>query len=571
MTLLITNDDYVCGCSVLAASLREQARRASNGVDFHLICLVSASESMVSARAVAVLSLFFDRVIRVPHIDFACGTPYWKRFKDMYTHWLNSCFTKLHALNPAALAFDAEAVAASTPADTPLADHPFMDPARQALGCPYERVCLLDADMVAIRDVSPVFTTIASCPAGVVHTRDQNFRPHDALVTYEEVAAACVHGYGVSASLLLLEPGTGADFRAILDECREQEARTGSVLRTDANGRRLNAGPDEQAFALHKFANPWRHVHPEFNCVAWKRYELLTDIRSHPGVVPALGPANDPGTGARLLHYVTEKPWKPTKPWPDVKIWFDVLDQVELRIGDELALPAIGDAPPAGTLGPHLDEDGQFAMPIDLIDGAHRPTNWMTQQEADAIWEGQKERQRRFANNRAGGYGGNRSDPRPWVGAKRRQPEARSGPGYGDGGYRDRPAQPQRGSQHYDRGGMPPAHSPPPGSGFRRTPYDGDRDRDRRYTAPQPTLPPGYQRGQGYAPRGQVHAHSAPFGHGTRDGRPAPANHGYGYDGRPEAPRVAAAAPGLAPQQAPRQSPPNFQPAVARDADGAGW
>ena len=124
VTLLMLNDSYLPGVLMLAHGLRKQRTRAD------LVCLVSGD---ITRSARSVLNRLFDRVIEVEKTFI----PYGRTQKRQHTPFV---MTRLHALR---LGADGD------------------------LGCRYEKIALLDADLLPLKNYDHLFTL--NTPAGVIN------------------------------------------------------------------------------------------------------------------------------------------------------------------------------------------------------------------------------------------------------------------------------------------------------------------------------------------------------------------------------------------------------------------
>ena len=201
VTFLMLNDSYLPGVLLLAHGLRRQKTEAD------LICMVTEEISRPARQALAHL---YDEVIDVEKIV----VPHARVQKRPYLPYV---FTRLHALR---LGADGD------------------------LGHTYDKIVLLDADLLPLRHYDHLFTLPA--PAGTINERkthvmewgdDGNFIipdsvDQDGTWNWHQIYADCPHGQpipaeitdrvasdpsnmGVISSLLVLEPSL-AKFQAIM-------------------------------------------------------------------------------------------------------------------------------------------------------------------------------------------------------------------------------------------------------------------------------------------------------------------------------------------------------------------
>lgn len=282
VTLLMLNDSYLPGVLMLAYALRQQ----NTGGD--LVCLVS---SEISERSRQALGCFYDWVIAVDkiHIPYGCSQ------KRQHTPFV---LTRLNALR---LGADGD------------------------LGCAYEKIILLDADLLPLRYYDHLFTLPA--PAGVMNEHKKFFvecddqgryllpQEFDRWRWHQEYDSICPHGkqipkwltdrvrrdplnMGIHGALFVLEPNMD-EFRDIVSElCRPDMCRyIGETY----------AWPDMQYLTV-RWSGAWTNVDLRFS--GFKGYPTLSVLH---------------GT-----HYAGMKPWqidrsKTFRRWmryEDFRYWF---------------------------------------------------------------------------------------------------------------------------------------------------------------------------------------------------------------------------------------------------------
>lgn len=211
VTLFTLNDSYLPAVLLSAFGLRQQKTKAD------LICLITP-EITPSARKA--LNHLYDRVIEVDPIII----PHRLAGKRPY---LPLVFTKCHALRLGSAG---------------------------GLGTHYEKIALLDADLLPIKQYDHLFTL--PTPAGSINEQktnvmewgqDGNFIIPDSVYkdgtwNWHQIYAACPHGrpipkeitdrvntdptnMGVISSLLVLTPSQ-TEFEAILHELKKPDVRT---------------------------------------------------------------------------------------------------------------------------------------------------------------------------------------------------------------------------------------------------------------------------------------------------------------------------------------------------------
>ena len=377
-TIVMQNDSYVGGAVCLARSLRD------TGATSDLVCLYTRD---VSEKGVALLDRFFTHIVEVPYVEHACAPIRWKKFEHMYVDWISRSFTKIqiHVLTM------------------------------------YRKVFFLDADMLSVGNVEPIFRL--TTPAGCISDPTGCGLPHGAPIPQGMIARTVRNLYGVSAGCWLLRPSL---------EDRDRMVRiveSAPVFGDPA----FNAGPDEVLTTLF-YARPgpvpldhraflalppvsstratrWLNIGREFNCLAWHRRRLDSG-RMEPAPAPfvTLPERGDAGREGEkpprdangdyplwyrlaraqearvprrtlIIHFATEKPWavmaggeKTTdRIWPDFRLWFDTLEEVKRDVeasGDELLAAAARD----------------------LLPASPAPEDFVSEEEAERIYQAEKRR-----------------------------------------------------------------------------------------------------------------------------------------------------------------------------------
>ena len=303
-TFVILNDSYVPGALVLAHSLKRM------GTEADILCLVNAQ---ISDGARAQLGVVFDRVIPVETIF----TPYRNRQRNQFFPYL---FTRFHVLR--------------------------LGPGG-GLGFAYEKIVMLDADMVALRHFDHLFSLDA--PAGVLNESKDMMVPQGAMgehaaspetlatgkwgwhARYEHV---CPHGaripkaltdqvlddpdnMGVNGALIVLEPSLDA-FRSIGDDLDmpEWKYRIHDAFHWP-----------EMQYITAKWSGRWHNVDARFAA-----------IKGYPSVDHAFG-----------LHFAGFKPWKVKQSgtmaryarYDDFRLWFDLYDDMLAVYGKLARVPKL--------------------------------------------------------------------------------------------------------------------------------------------------------------------------------------------------------------------------------------
>ncbi|KAH7831098.1 putative Glycosyl transferase family 8 protein [Monocercomonoides exilis] len=219
VTNVMNGNDYVGGALVLGHSIKRHLK-----VPCDLICLVTSD---VTNDARLTLTKIFDFVIEIEKIEWPCNIDKWKRFKDSYK-WIYSCFTKLNAFQ---------------------------------LSC-YQRILLLDADMMAVGSVDELFTNTFNLPLGTVTGDECSNLELGAVVNRTRVVDSLRMCYGISGCSLLFEPNV-KDFEGMLIELTQNK---------HYGNERFNAGPDEQLVAQYflKKNKCWHYLPSKYSIPGWK-------------------------------------------------------------------------------------------------------------------------------------------------------------------------------------------------------------------------------------------------------------------------------------------------------------
>lgn len=264
VTFLMLNDSYLPAVLLLAHGLRRQKTEAD------LICMVTEEISRPARQA---LGHLYDKVIEVEKIY----VPHARVGKRPYLPYV---FTRLHALR---LGSDGD------------------------LGHSYDKIVLLDADLLPLRHYDHLFTL--PTPAGTINERkthvmewgdDGNFIIPDSVAqdgtwNWHQIYASSPHGkpipreitdrvaddpsnMGVISSLLVLEPSL-AEFQAIMQAI---QSPTVQPLVTDAFD-----WPEMQYLTL-RYSGQWTNVDLRFH-----------SLNGYPNLDVLYG-----------IHYTGFKPWQ---------------------------------------------------------------------------------------------------------------------------------------------------------------------------------------------------------------------------------------------------------------------
>lgn len=258
-TLLMKGDFYVPGALVLASSLKRTGNRAD------VICMVTED---VSPTACSVLSdsKLFDHVFKVDYIKVKPRQSFEsKKIQELYKDITPIILTKFQCLM-----FEQ-----------------------------YEKVCLLDADVVVLRGMDAIFEVEA--PAGNFYNHPGLYPPDmrtGDIVPRDSIRRAIGETVGVFGSPILLP--TGVDIHRQFQDYIEQLPKNETIMKS-----KIKFGLDELLITMFFTSirkEDWRYIGTNYNTIPWK------DKRGEP----------------RLYHYVHQKPWTMQEnAWPDLKPWFD--------------------------------------------------------------------------------------------------------------------------------------------------------------------------------------------------------------------------------------------------------
>lgn len=291
VSFLMLNDNYLPGALVLAHALRRQR----TGAD--LVCLITEG---VSSRARFALELLYDRVIGVERFY----VPHVRRQERQDRPYF---FTRMNSLR---LGEDGD------------------------LGCRYERLVVIDADVLPLGWYDHLFTLEA--PAGIINERKEHFIESDgqgAYSTPEEVQrtgrwvwhrvydAVCPHGHaipaevtdrvrddpanmGINGSLFVFEP-SAAELEAIRADVERPEI---SRLVGDQF-----VWPDMQYLTM-RWSGRWSSIDARFS-----------GLNGYPDLSLLCG-----------SHFAGFKPWYFNRAkalaryarYPDYQLWFGVFEEM---------------------------------------------------------------------------------------------------------------------------------------------------------------------------------------------------------------------------------------------------
>jgi hypothetical protein len=267
VTLVMKGDFYIPGALVVASSLRRTK------AEHDIICMVTSDVSKKGRKA---LKHVYDKVIDVEYISQPYTHLNTAKEENMYHNWMREALTLYRCL----WLFD------------------------------YTKVCLLDSDVVVIRNMDHIFDLNA--PAGSFHSfwLQGTHNPYPRNLKHgDHVPTECIktalqmeNSFVCIGNCLLIPPSpqTANAFMSYIDKF---------VSRHNALGfHKCNSGANEQTiahfFACH-MAMPWTHIGTPYQCIPWKYSP------------------SDPEGSPYLFHYFNIKPWVMNiSEFSDLQVWW---------------------------------------------------------------------------------------------------------------------------------------------------------------------------------------------------------------------------------------------------------
>ena len=257
--LVMKGDGYVAGALATAHSIRQSGSR------YAIVCMVTSDVSVTARER---LSLFFDRVVEISYMKYACHPLRTQKQRDMYATWVGDAFTKWHMLK--------------------LTE--------------YKKCMFVDADKIVFSNLDHLFEL--PCPAGtfsspwaepwVKASKSNGFRrglsnPYHGNVRHgKAIPRRCIDqglrsSFVVIGTVLIVEPSI-----------EHFEAFHNMMQNRNVYGNKgCHSMMDEQSiteFYHHELKKQWTFIHQQYNAVPWK-------------------PDWMEGRKPRLYHYFNKKPW----------------------------------------------------------------------------------------------------------------------------------------------------------------------------------------------------------------------------------------------------------------------
>lgn len=275
--LVMKGDEYIAGAITLAESIK------TIGTNYDIVCMVTNDVSKLGRK---LLLTIFDKIFKVPYIEFESKPLKLRRQRELYGSWNPISYTKWNALGL----------------------------------IQYKKILCLDADMVNVKStLDHIFDLQA--PAATFSTpwakefktdkyrkkeievlkQEEEFslryeaKKHDQKVHYKEIEESITTGgYGFIASMVLLEPN--------MDELNEFKS---TIEKLQPFGLDCYGGCDEQSLAYYySVVNPkiWTYIYQKYNFIVHKPEWIK------PGEIP------------ETLHYFADK-----KPWQTSNLWTNTI------------------------------------------------------------------------------------------------------------------------------------------------------------------------------------------------------------------------------------------------------
>ncbi len=282
VTFLMRNDSFLPGALVCAYGLRLQ------NVKEDIVCLVTKD---ITENAISVLNVLYDKVIVVDEIYFEHKSRHQRQDRPFL-------FTRFNVLK---LGSDGD------------------------LGCDYDKVCVIDADIIPIKKYSELFSLNA--PAGIINESKDYVMEFDESLTYvanntgtwkwHQVYKDCKHGQlipqeitdrvitdptnmGVNACLWVLKPSMD-DFEDLM---KSTEIERNNVLLTE------------------KFMWPEMQYATMFYSGRWTNIDLrFATFKGYPNLNTVYGTHF---SGIKPWNFKKEKALMNFKRFDDFKLWYEM-------------------------------------------------------------------------------------------------------------------------------------------------------------------------------------------------------------------------------------------------------
>jgi lipopolysaccharide biosynthesis glycosyltransferase/16S rRNA G966 N2-methylase RsmD len=277
--LVMKGDAYIPGCIASMHSVKKN--NSCKQANLVVMCTSDVSEDGLQClRALA------DYIVLVDVIEHPSKPLRTEKQRTLYEHWIEQSYTKW-----------------------------------QALRLPFQKVCCLDCDIIAIENISSLFSlqtpaapfnSAFAAPAGKIPNH---------YVKYADKKDVGADGYlkhGVEIKQETVKVGlmnkttTLHGTSVVLSPSLTEFARFMIMLRAQTPfGFDTNSGFDEQSLAQFYLDRPWTNVHHRYNFLAWKTDRFLSSDDK-----PA------------IIHFSSQpKPWNMKlvgAQYNDIVLWYDV-------------------------------------------------------------------------------------------------------------------------------------------------------------------------------------------------------------------------------------------------------
>jgi hypothetical protein len=281
-TLVMIGDTYAAGAAVMCASIRK-----TQSV-YPIWCMVDDS---VSDDCQRFLESHFDKVIKVPLIEYQCSPMKSKKQNEIYGSWIGKSFTKWNILNP------------------------------QVMG-DASKICFLDADCIMVENSDDIFdlrtpALTYSSPWARTYVKNKSNTKYSLHDPYGRM----VHGQEVPRKLIMRgfnNSFLGLACMVLVKPSQTQWDLFNKILRMEPTygNSRCVSGHDEQVITETFLATmkPIYHINQRYNCLIGKADTWL-----------------ERGEQPKLLQWYGEKPWTESQresDWDDVKLWWSYANAI---------------------------------------------------------------------------------------------------------------------------------------------------------------------------------------------------------------------------------------------------
>jgi lipopolysaccharide biosynthesis glycosyltransferase len=262
VTLCMGQHHYIKGALAMAFSLRK------TNTKHIIVCMITPDLS----RYKNILGVIFDKVIIVPYLKYETNPLKTKKQNEIYESWKDISFTKWNCLD-----------------------------------LQYDKVCLLDADLIIQKNIDHLFKLDA--PSGCWGNNWSscvnyyNDIKYGEIINNDQIHKGIKNGYLVNGHCIILEPSKKL-YNDFIDFMKSKQYIKPHLCL---------AMTDEYAlvqFMLQK-NKVWHQIDMRYNCVPWKN-----DIHK-----------------SFILHFFNKpKCWQMEKiEWGDLQIWWDIWDELSKK------------------------------------------------------------------------------------------------------------------------------------------------------------------------------------------------------------------------------------------------